>query len=69
LNPPQSGILTLGKTRDELYMNDAGAVKTRKIATFGLAVDHRIIDGAVAADFLQNLKHKLERPIFTFLSL
>jgi pyruvate dehydrogenase E2 component (dihydrolipoamide acetyltransferase) len=69
LNPPQSGILTLGKTRDELYLNDEGAVKIRKIATFGLAVDHRIIDGAVAADFLQNLKHKLERPIFTFLSL
>lgn len=69
LNPPQSGILTLGKTRDELYLNDEGAVKIRKIATFGLSVDHRIIDGAVAADFLQNLKHKLERPIFTFLSL
>ena len=69
LNPPQSGILTLGKTRDELYLNDEGAVKTRKIATFGLSVDHRIIDGAVAADFLQNLKHKLERPAFTFLSL
>ena len=69
LNPPQSGILTLGKTRNELYLNDEGAVKTRKIATFGLSVDHRIIDGAVAADFLQNLKHKLERPIFTFLSL
>ena len=69
LNPPQSGILTLGKTRDELYLNNEGAVKARKIATFGLSVDHRIIDGAVAADFLQNLKHKLERPTFTFLSL
>jgi pyruvate dehydrogenase E2 component (dihydrolipoamide acetyltransferase) len=69
LNPPQSGILTLGKTRDELYLNDEGAVKQRKIATFGLSVDHRIIDGAVAADFLQHLKYKLERPAFTFLSL
>lgn len=69
LNPPQSGILSLGKTRAELYLDDEGAVKTRKIATFGLSVDHRIIDGAVAADFLQNLKYKLERPNFTFLSL
>jgi len=66
LNPPQSGILSIGKTREELYL-DKGEVKARTIATFGLSVDHRIIDGAVAADFLQNLKWKLERPAFTFL--
>lgn len=69
LNPPQSGILSLGKTREELYRAAEGAVKSRRIATFGLSVDHRIIDGAVAADFLQHLKQKLERPAFTFLNL
>ena len=69
LNPPQSGILSLGKTREELYLVAEGAVKSRRIATFGLSVDHRIIDGAVAADFLQHLKRKLERPAFTFLNL
>jgi len=68
LNPPQSGILTIGKTREELVLVD-GAVKGRKVVTFGLSVDHRIIDGAVAADFLQNLKWKLERPTFTFLNV
>jgi pyruvate dehydrogenase E2 component (dihydrolipoamide acetyltransferase) len=68
VNPPQSGILSVGKTRDELFLAD-GDVKSRKVATMGLGVDHRIIDGAVAADFLQNLKWKLERPSFTFLTL
>jgi len=68
LNPPQSGILSVGKTRDELYLDD-GTVKTRKMATFGLSVDHRIIDGAVAAGFLQRLKAKLENPTFTFLNV
>jgi pyruvate dehydrogenase E2 component (dihydrolipoamide acetyltransferase) len=67
LNPPQSGILSIGKTRDELFMTSDGTVKTRKVAKFGLSVDHRIIDGTLAADFLQNLKRKLERPAFTFL--
>lgn len=67
LNPPQSGILSVGKTRDELYLEEDGSVKSRKVATFGLSVDHRIVDGAVAADFLQNLKAKMESPIFTFL--
>lgn len=66
INPPQSGILSVGKTREELYLDD-GEVKARKIATFGLAVDHRIIDGVIAADFLQHLKKKLEKPQFTFL--
>ena len=68
LNPPQCGILSVGKTRDELSLED-GEVKANKVTTLGLSVDHRIIDGTVAADFLQNLKWKLERPSFTFLSL
>jgi pyruvate dehydrogenase E2 component (dihydrolipoamide acetyltransferase) len=67
INPPQSGILSVGKTRDELALVD-GQVVVKKVATFGLSVDHRVIDGAVAAEFLQNLKWKLERPAFTFLA-
>jgi pyruvate dehydrogenase E2 component (dihydrolipoamide acetyltransferase) len=68
LNPPQSGILSVGKTDEKLVLVD-GQVRVNRITTFGLSVDHRIIDGAVAADFLQNLKWKLERPAFTFLAL
>jgi pyruvate dehydrogenase E2 component (dihydrolipoamide acetyltransferase) len=66
INPPQSGILTVGKTREELYLEN-GQVRSRLIATLGLSVDHRIIDGAVAADFLQHLKMALEKPQITFL--
>jgi len=65
LNPPQSGILSVGKTRKELFMVD-GQVRERKVATLGLSVDHRIVDGAVAADFLQHLKWRLERPFNMF---
>ena len=68
INPPQSGILSVGKVRDELYLANK-EVRSRKINTFGLSVDHRIIDGVVAASFLQNLKQKLEKPIFTFINL
>jgi pyruvate dehydrogenase E2 component (dihydrolipoamide acetyltransferase) len=68
INPPQSAILSVGKTREELVL-DNGAVKARQVATFGLAADHRIIDGTVAAEFLQSLKAKLQRPVFTFLDL
>lgn len=68
LNPPQSGILTVGKTREQVYLED-GAVKARKVSTYGLSVDHRIIDGAVAAKFLQAIKRIVENPYFYFLNL
>lgn len=67
INPPQCGILSVGKTRDEISLVE-GEVREKKVATLGLGVDHRIIDGAVAADFLQSLKRKLEQPLFTFLT-
>ncbi|MEJ2725416.1 MAG: dihydrolipoamide acetyltransferase family protein [Deltaproteobacteria bacterium] len=68
LNPPQSGILSVGKTDEKLFMEE-GQVVVKKVVRLGLSVDHRIVDGAVAADFLQNLKWKLERPSYTFLNL
>ena len=66
LNPPQSGILTIGKTCDHLALKD-GQVIVKKVARFGLSVDHRIVDGAVAASFLQSLKNRLENPPYTFM--
>lgn len=68
LNQPQSGILSVGKTCDQLALKE-GQVIAKRIARIGLAVDHRIIDGAVAAAFLQTLKARMESPTFTFLHL
>jgi len=68
LNPPQSGILSVGKTVDQLALKD-GQVISKKVARLGLSVDHRIIDGAVAAGFMQSLKKRLEAPGLTFMNL
>jgi pyruvate dehydrogenase E2 component (dihydrolipoamide acetyltransferase) len=65
LNPPQSGILTLGKVEERPVVRN-GQVVIRRMMRQGLSVDHRIIDGAVAAQFLQSLKNKLEKPSYTF---
>jgi pyruvate dehydrogenase E2 component (dihydrolipoamide acetyltransferase) len=65
LNPPQSGILTLGKMEERPVVRD-GKVVIRRMMRQGFSVDHRIIDGAVAAQFLQSLKKKLENPYPTF---
>ena len=66
LNPPQSGILSIGQTTERVFLKE-GKVGAQKVARFGLSVDHRIIDGAMAAAFLQTLKKKLEHPLLTFM--
>jgi len=66
LNPPQSGILTLGKMEERPVVRN-GQIVVRTMMRQGLSVDHRIVDGAVAAQFLQSLKKKLENPYYAFL--
>ncbi len=61
LNPPQTGILSIGKTFDRPVVRD-GDIVIRPIVEITLAVDHRVVDGAVAAKFLQDLKDGLEEP-------
>ncbi len=68
LNPPQSGILSVGKMQEQLYL-EKGEVKTKRITQLGLSVDHRIIDGTMAARFLQKIKKNLENPYYSFLNL
>jgi pyruvate dehydrogenase E2 component (dihydrolipoamide acetyltransferase) len=62
LNPPQSGILTLGKVEERPVARN-GQLLIRRMMTQGLSADHRIIDGIVAARFLQSLRNKLESPL------
>lgn len=66
INPPQSGILSIGMTQEKLVMKE-GKIEVCRFALFGLAVDHRTADGAYGAGFLDALKKKLENPVITFL--
>jgi pyruvate dehydrogenase E2 component (dihydrolipoamide acetyltransferase) len=65
LNPPQTGILSIGKVFDRPVVRD-GEVVIRPIAEMSLAVDHRVVDGAVGAKFLQDIKNGLEYPPLLF---
>ncbi len=65
INPPQSAILAVGRTVKEPVVIETGAgdeVVIRPQMKMTLSVDHRIIDGAVAAQFLQDVVRGLERP-------
>ena len=61
LNPPQAAILAVGATEDRAVVRD-GEVAVRPMMTVTLTVDHRAVDGAPAAEFLQTVKALLEDP-------
>lgn len=63
INPPQSAILAVGATQNEPVVLDDGEIVSRPIMRFTLTADHRIVDGAVAAHFVAELKALLENPI------
>lgn len=61
LNYPEVAILGIGR-RQELPRVRAGAIVVRQILPISLSFDHRVIDGAQAARFLQDLIMYLEEP-------
>ncbi len=61
LNPPQAAILAVGSTEDRVVALD-GAPVVRPMLTLTLTCDHRAVDGATGAEFLQTLQSYLEEP-------
>lgn len=67
INPPEVGILAISSTKDEpaVIMNAAGEkeIAIRPMMNIQLTVDHRLIDGLLAAQFVTEIKKLLESPI------
>ncbi|MGC8510466.1 MAG: dihydrolipoamide acetyltransferase family protein [Acidimicrobiales bacterium] len=61
INPPEGAILAVGATRLEPTVVD-GAIVARPNLRYTLSADHRIIDGALAAQFLRTLTTYVENP-------
>ena len=62
INPPQACILAVGAGEQKPYV-DGGEVKVGTFMQCTLSVDHRAVDGAVGAEYLQVLKQYLENPM------
>ena len=61
INPPEVGILAIGGAEKRpVVRNDQLVVRT--MMTLTLSADHRVVDGAAAAEFLRTLKALLEEP-------
>ncbi len=64
INPPQAAILGVGRIGERpVFRGESGTdVERRSFMTLSLTIDHRVVDGAPAAEFLRDVKGILERP-------
>jgi pyruvate dehydrogenase E2 component (dihydrolipoamide acetyltransferase) len=63
INPPQSAILAVGTIlRKPIVIDEEDTIKVHPTMMLTLAADHRVIDGAVGAEFLADLVKALETP-------
>ena len=62
INPPECGILAVGTASDQVVLRD-GQLAARKVLRVTSSFDHRAIDGAVGAKFLQTLRRMIENPL------
>jgi pyruvate dehydrogenase E2 component (dihydrolipoamide acetyltransferase) len=60
INPPQSGIVAVGRMKRELIVEENDVMRVRTVCTVTGSFDHRVVNGAQGAAFLQRLKMQLE---------
>lgn len=61
INPPECSILGVGRTVEKPVFH-GGEIRVRPMAWFSLSSDHRIVDGAAASLFLNDIKKRVEHP-------
>ena len=62
INPPEAGILAVGRIAKTAIVTDDDEIVIRPMMELTLSYDHRIVDGAPAAQFLARVKQYLEQP-------
>ncbi len=62
INPPEAAILAVGRTEERVVVVE-GQMEVRKRMRVTMSCDHRVIDGAVGARFLETFKAMLENPL------
>ncbi|HEU0207206.1 MAG TPA: dihydrolipoamide acetyltransferase family protein [Pseudolysinimonas sp.] len=66
LNPPQAGILAVSAAKQQPVVVD-GALAVGTVMTVTLSADHRVIDGAVAAEWMAAFVRRIENPVSALL--
>jgi len=62
INPPNAAILSIGASVKKPVIDKNGQIVPGETMMLGLSCDHRLVDGAIGAVFLQKLAVSLENP-------
>jgi len=62
INPPEAGILAIGAIEERPVVVE-GTIQVRKRLRVTMSCDHRVVDGAAGARFLQTLRRMIENPL------
>ena len=62
INPPQACILAVGGTEKKVVVGGEGAPAVANMMRVTMSCDHRVVDGAVGAQWLQHFKKFMETP-------
>jgi len=63
INPPHGSILAVGAGAKKPIVGADGELTVATVMSVTLSVDHRVIDGALGAEFLAAIKANLENPL------
>jgi pyruvate dehydrogenase E2 component (dihydrolipoamide acetyltransferase) len=61
INPPEAGILAVGQVAEKVVV-ESGEMVVRPRMRITMSCDHRVVDGATGARFLQTLRSFIEEP-------
>ncbi len=67
INPPQAAILSVGALIKKPVVNKTGELAVGQRIDLGLSCDHRVVDGALGATFLAELRKLIESPVLMLL--
>jgi pyruvate dehydrogenase E2 component (dihydrolipoamide acetyltransferase) len=62
INPPEGAILAVGQVREVPVVSDGAVIAGKRLA-MTLSCDHRVVDGAIGAAFLAELRRLVEHPL------
>jgi pyruvate dehydrogenase E2 component (dihydrolipoamide acetyltransferase) len=64
INPPQGAILAVGAGKKRPVVLDDGSLSVATVMSVTMSVDHRVIDGALGAELLNEIVESLENPLY-----
>ena len=62
INPPESAILSVGSIERKVVVGEDDGFRIRDMMKMTLSIDHRVVDGVAASQFVNKIRYHLQNP-------